>query len=242
MPQNVKKLHKARAAHDDEFYTPYGTAADVMERFYKPGMRVLCPCDGEQSAFAQWCRAHDVDVTYGEGNYEQFDPSAYDIVVTNPPWSLIAHGFHAWIRRAPLYAYLAPIMSVAYSCIISDIATERAGAIHLGSVPFSRPDGSVKFETTIIVTSVPQFHSQRPLANEIDPQCRMDDVRRALNVDRLKLIPRDYTGWMFVPITFAFQLYDPAYWELEGKSYEDVVVNGKYKFERLKVRHKSVLQ
>lgn len=242
MAYTVEKLHKARAAHDDEFYTPYDTAADVMERFYKHGMRVLCPCDGEQSAFVQWCRARDVDVTYGEGNYEQFDPAAYDFVATNPPWSLLSRSFHAWIRRAPLYAYLAPVVSACYNCIVSDIATGCAGAIHLGSVWYSRPDGSVKQESTIIVTSVPQFHPQRPLADGVDPQCCMDDAERALNVDRLKLIPRDYTGWMFVPLTFAYQLYDPAYWELDEKSYEDVLIDGKHKFRRLRVRHKSVLQ
>ena len=59
----------------------------------------------------------------------------------------------------------------------------------------------------------------------------------AINVDKIKDIPMDYTGIMGVPITFLGK-YNPDQFELLGVLNAKFYVNGKEKYKRLAIRKK----
>lgn len=112
-------LDRARARKDDEFYTTYETVEKELCHYSFKGLRVYCPCDGEQSAF--WKYFYDSFHSLGlkvlvatelNGLYIRYDGvevirsilngggdfrseecisilKESDVIITNPPFSLM---------------------------------------------------------------------------------------------------------------------------------------------------------
>lgn len=92
-----KSLNDAKKARNDEFYTKYEDVKKELEhwRHKLKGKRIICPCDGPDSAFVRFLS--DVKDEWGIESVNwsclpvsMFDVeySKYDICITNPPFSL----------------------------------------------------------------------------------------------------------------------------------------------------------
>ena len=86
-------LQKAKAVKDDEFYTPYDVAVELIKPFEKwlVGKKIICPCDSEWSNIYKRLKSLGYDVTAKtqmcNNLFNELDYSQYDVVITNPPWS-----------------------------------------------------------------------------------------------------------------------------------------------------------
>lgn len=70
----------------DEWYTKYEDVARELDNYDLSGLKIVCPCDGEDSAFVKYMKEKGYDFDYFEGDYGSVDYSKYDCVVTNPPF------------------------------------------------------------------------------------------------------------------------------------------------------------
>lgn len=73
----------------DEWYTLYDDVKSELDNYDLTGLKIVCPCDGKDSAFVKYMTEMDYDFDYFEGDYESVDYSKYDVVVTNPPFKTI---------------------------------------------------------------------------------------------------------------------------------------------------------
>lgn len=101
--QSSSKLQKAKKEKNDEFYTRIEDVEAELKHWKKRlfGKRIICPCDGPESAFVRFLNSvkedwgiKSIDYSYydiqtGDGiSFLQIDYSQYDICITNPPFSL----------------------------------------------------------------------------------------------------------------------------------------------------------
>lgn len=85
-------INYMQTAKNDELYTPAYAVKPLLRHFHEP-MTVWCPCDTEDSNIVKVLReaGHRVIATHIKDGYDFFtyEPAEdYDIIITNPPYSI----------------------------------------------------------------------------------------------------------------------------------------------------------
>ena len=181
-----------------------------------------------------------------------------DIVCTNPPFSL----FREYIAQL-MGATPAPLLdnigkpSDKKFLVIGNLNAMgckeifpllKAGKLWTGTDrvrAFNKPCGELKvLGSTIWFTNLDhaERHKDILLTRQYDPAIHHKyDNHDAINVDKIADIPRDWNGYMGVPITFLLS-YNPMQFDIiklrYGDDGKDLRVNGKDKFYRVIIRRK----
>jgi len=76
----------------DECYTPYYAVKPILKHISKE-LTVWCPFDKEESEYVKTLRANGNKVIHSHieeegGDFFEYEPIEYDIVISNPPFSL----------------------------------------------------------------------------------------------------------------------------------------------------------
>lgn len=135
-----------------------------------------------------------------------------DVVITNPPFSLMREFITTLMEMEKGFITLAPMNAITYKCIFPHIKHGRIRLGHAGikAMKFDTPDGSEKSIPVIWLTSYPIIREcqKLELTQTYDPERYPTyDNYDAIEVSRCKDIPVDYDGVMGVPITFL------SYWQ-----------------------------
>lgn len=179
----------------DEWYTLYDDVKAELDNYDLSGYKIVCPCDGEQSAFVKYMRDNNYDFDYFEGNYESVDYSKYDIVITNPPFKGYKN-FYNLIKNKK-FIVIAPL-TVSYKTWF-DYQNVSVG--YIGRVKeFYRPDGSIeKLGNVVFITNMKTEQGKSlPLHDSLDKTRVLDDG--IMELSRIKDIP-NISGKYYVPIT-----------------------------------------
>lgn len=90
-----QQLIKASKICNDEFYTKWETAKQMIDPFlkYLKGKRIICPCDTEESQIFKYLKFKKLNVSCCMSF--NIDYSNYDVVITNHPWSKTKKFFEA---------------------------------------------------------------------------------------------------------------------------------------------------
>lgn len=183
----------------------------------------------------------------GDGDFRSNECSHYfeqaDVVVTNPPFSLIQPFF----ARVSLkqYLFICPITTLHYVSVFPHIKRGLActGYTYARS-PFARDDGTIeRLGNCVWLTSLPVDLSVRRKIDCVEYKpgnYEKYDVtyygQPILHIKSNAEIPSDYYGLMGVPITFLCD-YDTSDFEIVGcSSALRDVVNGKRMFTRVIIR------
>lgn len=190
-----------------------------------------------------------------------------DIVVTNPPFSLFREYVDQLIKYDKKFLIIGNINAITYKEIFKLIKDNRAWlGIHLGRgiSGFIVPEhyelyGSeariddlgnriVSPNNCLWLTNldISKRHEDIVLTktyfgNEIDyPKY---DNYDAINVNKTQKIPKDYRGFMGVPITFLHK-FNPDQFELvkfrKGNDDKDLSINGKCPYFRILIKNKRL--
>lgn len=187
----------------------------------------------------------------GDGDFRSNECSHYfeqaDVVVTNPPFSLIQPFFARVLRKQ--YLFVCPITTLHYVSVFPHIKRGLActGYTYARS-PFVRDDGTVeRLGNCVWLTNLPvDFSVRRKLsyvAYNPDNYDRYDATYRGQPILYIKSnaeIPSGYYGLMGVPITFLCD-YDTSDFEIVGRTSNNKnairnVVKGKRLFAQIIVR------
>lgn len=201
-----------------------------------------------------------------------------DIVVTNPPFSLFQEFISLLIEHKKQFLVLGQINSVASNNIFSYIHDKKmrlGNTIHQGDIEFDVPDDYELSGTACRVdedgkkhirikgirwwTNIQSDKQIEPLNltkyyNSIDyPEY---DNYRAINVNKVKEIPKDYQGAIGVPITFLDKFNSEQFEILNANEYrktdkvpikkhglikdKDSAINGKPIYARILIKCKTV--
>ena len=189
-----------------------------------------------------------------------------DIVVTNPPFSLFREYVAQLINYNKYFLIIGNINAITYKEIFGLIKENKAWlGINLGRgiSGFIVPEHYELYGTEVQIdasgnriispnnclwlTNLDTFkrHEDIPLTkkyagNESDyPKY---DNYDAINVDKTQDIPKDYSGFMGVPITFLHK-FNPEQFELvkfrKGDDDNDLSINGKCPYFRIIIKNKK---
>lgn len=103
------------ASNNDELYTPYYASEPLMK--YIPANKIVwCPFDKEWSSFVQLLIQNGNKVIYSHiDNYLDFfkyEPDEYDIIISNPPFSIKDQVIERLYSLGKPFAILLPINSL----------------------------------------------------------------------------------------------------------------------------------
>ncbi len=179
----------------DEWYTKYEDVARELDNYDLSGLKIVCPCDGEDSAFVKYMKEKGYDFDYFEGDYESVDYSKYNCVITNPPFKNYQKFYN--LIKNKLFIVVAP-MTVSYKTWFR-WTTNTVG--YSGRIKeFYRPDGSIeKLGNVVWITNMKKvLGKELQLCDNLDGVRILDDG--IMEVSKKKDIP-NVKGAYYVPIT-----------------------------------------
>ncbi len=260
-------LQRARAAKNDEFYTQYDDVRKECDLYRSHFFNkiIYCNCDNADSAFVKYFtelkaagQIRDVWFSGGCGG-DDFRGCASitklqqaDIVVTNPPFSLFREFIDLLIQYDKKFLIIGNMNAIAYKQTFHLI---RTGRVHTGYTypkAFMQPTGELKkfgnicWFTNIAVTRKNKMcipHNQYSGHESCYPKY---DNADAINVNKVKEIPTDYTGVMGVPITFLLN-HDSDKFEILGMdkdfttNHSGVKLNNKPLYRRIFIRNRHTV-
>ena len=144
-----------------------------------------------------------------------------DIVVTNPPFSLMTPFIYQMVKHKKQFLIVGPMNAITYEEIFPLIRSNQLwlGYNHIKS--FITPDGEKTFGNVIWYTNldIDKRHKDLPLTRTFNSEdYQTYDNFNAIEVGKLKDIPKDYEGIMGVPITFL-EHHNPEQFDIVGCSY-----------------------
>ena len=200
----------------DEFYTLREDVERICSQYLddltKPGVRVLCPCDTDESQFVKFFLEHDVDVTWSnELRYQRFDFAEFDWVITNPPFSLMGDFLNRIADAGCGGLVIMPLASMAnHGCQ----RLLRAGwHAYDEGVPdsFRRPDGSLRqFGWVVVMTHRADWAYKGAKQRQVGRRPPEPSAEGIPRYARVCDVPTKWEGLIAVPITFTCTRYDAS--------------------------------
>lgn len=109
------KMDKVAGSGNDEFYTPYYAIEPILE-YIPTDIKVWCPFDTEESLFVKVLesRGNDVVCSHIENGQDffEYEPEEYDIIVSNPPYSLKNEVFERLFNLGKPFAVLVGVVGL----------------------------------------------------------------------------------------------------------------------------------
>jgi len=148
MPKTSKKLHRVRAARNDEFYTQFEDVKKECDHYLAHFFDkiVYCNCDTADSAFVRYFSAlkafglvRDVWFSGGLGGLDFRSPAAIsmleqaDMVITNPPFSLFREYMDLLFQYNKKFLVIGNFNAVKYKNIFPLIVANK---LWIGTRPF----------------------------------------------------------------------------------------------------------
>lgn len=91
MPINKDYLTAKTDKASDQVYTPSYAVKPII-KYIKPGSIVWCPFDTIDSAYVEELNAAGLTVIYSHidngQNFFEYEPDEYDVIISNPPFSI----------------------------------------------------------------------------------------------------------------------------------------------------------
>lgn len=175
----------------------------------------------------------------GDGDFRSAETTAIrdesDIIVTNPPFSLVARYFHRW-ASAKKYIYICDNMICQYKAPLMDVAEGKASVTRTKRIVFLGHNTTSPIK---LIYNIPCRRIEKPYVFKAhyDPaRYRRYDNYDAINIDHYTDMPVDYDGPMGIPHT-TVALLDRSKYDILALLTR-VSVEGEKKFKRIIIRRK----
>ena len=91
MPINIGYLSAATDKASDEVYTPVYAVKPIL-KYLKPNQIIWCPFDEEDSEYVKVFKENGYKVIathiFNGQNFFDYEPEKYDVIISNPPFSI----------------------------------------------------------------------------------------------------------------------------------------------------------
>ena len=115
MANNIGYLTSSKTPEHQEMYTPY-YAVEPIVKYIPKHYKIWCPFDEKWSAFYQTFKNLGYDVIrshISEGkNFFTYEPEEYDIIISNPPFSIKDEILERLYELGKPFAVLLPLNSL----------------------------------------------------------------------------------------------------------------------------------
>lgn len=199
------------------------------------------------------------DPASGQGvKFQNIDYGKYDIVITNPPFSVFREFIATLFANKMKFLIIGPTNALTYKDMFGHVQrNEMWLGYHHHMTGFALPNGDILPKNDALVRyccwytnlDVSYRHDKVILTKKYNSvrNPRYDNYD-GIEVDKTADIPYDYGGNMGVPVTFL-QKYNPDQFEIlgidrytEGNQTPNkrFIIGGKEKFARIVIRNKEV--
>jgi len=160
-----------------------------------------------------------------------------DVVITNPPFSLIGDFINILIKYNKDFLIIGS-KNITNKKEIAKLIVDKLihTGINHGTMYFKTPNGKLKkFSNIRWYTNLNNNNNKKYKKIKLDKIYKKNNYNiyynyDAINIDRIKDIPKDYKGLMGVPVTFI-DLYNPDEYEIVAIS--NNYINTKYNHIRI---------
>ena len=109
------KMDKVAGSGNDEFYTPRYAIEPIL-KYIGNDKIVWCPFDTEESLFVKMLQEKDIKVIYSHlnenKNFFEYKPDNYDLIVSNPPYSIKGEVFERLFDLGKPFAMLVGVVGL----------------------------------------------------------------------------------------------------------------------------------
>lgn len=163
-----------------------------------------------------------------------------DIVITNPPFSIINQFLDILINNNKDFLIIAPLTCISNAPIIQKIKEKKINIDTEYIKKFYTPENDIRDVKCIWFTSfrgkkTPLLIWKKTKYEEYDKL----DNEDAINVKRIAEIPTDYTGKIAVPQTIMLYNYEKLFDIVDWHPTKKLKCNGKYVFQRIIIQKKK---
>jgi len=235
-----KTVYMPADGKDSEFFKYFcdnfkelGIKKIIATKYNPDGLGTLSEFDGQSVS----TRELDYDGDFLNDEAMRFFEKS-DIVVTNPPFSLIRELLAIITENEKEFLLIAPIHAATYRSTIGLFANEIVRAGYTCPKKYTSPDGTItKHGNHCWITTLPVKRDPVQLSDKSPDEFEMCDNKEfGLFIKRVKDIPK-YDGPMAVPITFILK-HDPSQFRILDCP-EDIFVGGKERFKRIIIEPKG---
>ena len=140
-----------------------------------------------------------------------------DIVITNPPFSLIRDFFDILVENKKQFLFIGTINVVKYLNVFKELKENKVWTGKTHPANYIKPDGSIyQIRNTIWITNIGENVKELTLTKKYDENNYIKYHNfDAINIDKVADIPYDYYGIMGGPITFI-EKYNPKQFKIIG--------------------------
>jgi len=269
---NIKLLLGSRTQKDDEFYTHYQHVEEIISKYKEDlvGKIIYCNCDHEWSNFVKYFKNNKDVIGYKEfyhtgltdefvfgdyniGDFRNADSvellKKCDVVITNPPFSIISQWYNLVKKYDKKFIVLAPITFVSRRGIRKDFIDKQifinAKSSHECDRNFTKPDGSFAKIKCYPHSNIKKIdYNYRDTTHKVfmkDCNYKYYDGTNILAIVDGERIPIDYNGLFTLSINqcwhFDFKKYDLICFTTDYK--EKLLIDGKEQFVRLLCKKNS---
>lgn len=249
------RLNTARKKRDDEYYTLPAMVKQELDHYKSHffNKKVHCPCDHSHSAFVRYFQENYkqlglAGLTYSSTDFmsdkNQALIDASDIIVTNPPFSLIKDFYRSISHKQ--FLIVCPHTFPTRGYILPHIHNQtlwlgRGGisSVSEARYKFLRPDNTLKSAPYVWLQNIEPYYYNGPLKRAKKPPtswAKYDNLN-AIEVKPVNYFPyfqeSDYrTERAGVPISFL-TVWNPARFTLHTRKVVNPLLHGKPTFDRL---------
>ena len=151
-----KKLNRAKATKDDEYYTYYGDVVNIFKYIIDPKKyRIILPFNDQQSNFKVYCKRNDLDHEVVYNDYKNHMYRKNDLVVSNPPFSKVREIVDYYMEHNIKFLLIIPIHATTYKNIFNYWKQYRLHFISYNMKHFMGPDGKDQQVECFLMTNLP---------------------------------------------------------------------------------------
>ena len=261
----------AKKERNDEFYTQYKTA-ELLLKDYKQDLKdkvIYCNCDHDWSNFVKFLKDHKNEIQYkalyNTGITSEFDfgdeyvvgdfrhwrsvelLKKSDVIITNPPFSLIGQ-WHGLIKKYNKYFIaIAPNTFVARNIVRQDFVMQKTFINQKKRYDnnYIAPNGNLYRVNTYFYTNIKKIKYNHQNTSQKcymkDCSYRFYDNTEILAITNAKRMPIDYNGLFTLSIGqcwhFDFDKYELICFTTDY--HQKLLIDGKEQFTRILCKKKS---
>ena len=250
MSSKVVFLNNSKKFPNDEYYTlqkEVKLELDFIDyQNYLKDKIVYCNCDNETSEFVKYFKTlpQIKELIYSSTDFrnpENIEKLRYcDVVITNPPFSLIRQYFDLLFREKKQYLIIAPVLAAGYSIIYNNLNLSWARTYNRNMAFANGKHIKVGWYTNIELPNrkLPNIS----LTKTFDPNYYKTISSDIINVDRVKEIPINYSGKIAVPISvFKYKLKDDTF-DIGGYRYKFITLTVPHLDDGTKLFSRYIIQ
>lgn len=140
----------------DECYTRAEDVSWIMDHLDLKDKLIWLPFDSDKSEFTKYCKKHELNFINTSDDYQNHKDllDKCDIIVSNPPFSLISQIYNDFKQFGKDVVLIVPVLATSYACFFNGLKQKKIRFYNAKISKFNTPDGTIKMVNTLVLSNL----------------------------------------------------------------------------------------